>query len=296
MSVKGDVKGLLKVLRTWPDGCTFDRLKLPVECQDRWVMNDLVRQGFLVDLGDNLYQRTTRKYAYHKRKPPRKRTLKTTLIGGHFMTVSPFGRKQPTINDPVRTAEMFEMRAGQNGEPPASYQDIANHFNISRQRVNQILKKNGVEGRVLGKDPNFLTTTQAATYLSASYRSIRDWAVTGTLPYYQKRGTKFTRFLFRKEDLATFKQEKLLIGKRTHKENQGLKPLVIRLLELGDNPQKLAKLSGVGITTVYQWMYAMPGRDKRVGVAMEKILSTGGESNIPEKLTLANLANLATGE
>lgn len=283
---KGDVRGLLKVLRTWPDGCTFNRLKLPTEFRDKWVMNDLVRQGFLVDKGDELFQRTGRKNAYHKRKFLRKPITSTFFTGKAGRAF-----EKIAINNPVRTAEIFEMRVGK-GEVPASYQQIADRFNISRQRVGQILTKSGVAGRVALRDPKYLTTTEASKYLGVSYKSVRDWAITGTLPFYQKRVThngKVTRLLFRREDLDTYKQQKLLTPRRNHKENQGLKPLVIRLLQLGDHPQEIAKLSGVGITTVYNWMYQMPGRDKRVGVAMEKILSG-------DKMTLANLPNSATGE
>ncbi len=283
-SRKGDVQGFRKVLRFWPVGVTFNRLKLPAQFQDKWVMNDLVKQRFLIYLGNGIYQKTERKNSFHKRKLPRRKLAGTAFVG----TAGRALMKQ-NITDPERTIKILEMRAGENGEAPASYQAIAGQFNISRQRVEQILKKNGVGGRVLGKDSNFLTTTQAATYLTVSYRSVRDWAVTGTLPFYQKRVGRTSRFLFRKEDLDTFKQEKVLTRRRTLKENQGLKPVVERLLQLGVHPQEIAKLSGVGITTVYHWMYGMPGQDKRIGVAMEKILSD-------DKVTLADAPNLATGE
>ncbi len=266
MSRKGDVTGFRKILRTWPDNCTFNRLALPTDFRDKWVMNDLVKRGFLISLGSDIYQKTTRKNSFRKRKP----TTPTFFIGKAGRA---FEKKTPAITNPVRTTEIFEMRAGHGGKAPASLQEIGNRFTISRQRVEQILKKNGVEGRVLGKDPNFLTTSDAAKYLTVSYRSVRDWAITGTLPFHQKRVGKVSRFLFRKEDLHTFKQEKLLTRRRTQKENQGLKPMVIRLLQLGDHAQEIAKLSGVGISTVYHWMYEMPGRDKRVGVALGKILS-----------------------
>lgn len=266
---KGDVAAFRKILRLWPDGVVFNRLSLPDEYQDKWMMNDLVKRGFLIDLDHNIYQKTTRKISFHKRKARKK---STEFIGKAGRALE--------ITNPVRAAEMFDMRVGEKGEAPASYQQIANRYNISRQRVGQILTKSGVAGRVLGKDPNFLTTTQAAVYLTVSYRSVRDWAVTGTLPFYQKGVGKSSRFLFRKEDLDTFKQEKVLTRRRTRKENQGLKPMVVRLLQLGDHAQEIAKLSGVGVSTVYHWMYEMPGRDKRVGEALEKILSGEGTVTI----------------
>jgi excisionase family DNA binding protein len=281
MSRKGDVTGFRKILRTYPDGIVFNRLTLPTTYRDKWVMNDLVRRGFLISLGENIYQKTTRKNAFRKRKPNRKRIAvggpagrftKVALGTGRFETISPFGRKR-VINNPDRAVEIFEMRAGKNGKTPASYQDIANRFDISRQRVGQILTKNGVAGRVSLKDPNFLTTTEAAKYLSVSYRSIFDWSKVGALPFYEKKHGKIVRLLFRKEDLDTYHDEHLIKPhKRISKEVQGLRPLVERLLELGDRPQELAKLSGIGLTTIYNWYYSMPGRDKRIGQAMEKIL------------------------
>lgn len=143
----------------------------------------------------------------------------------------------------ARDKEILALRQ----EGLMSLESIGQKMGITRERIRQILARQEVSGTL--KPTGMVRVRDAAKFLKISVSRLRQLVMQGDIAHYgvSRHGSIWFKLLDLEEFLGRPQQ------RRNRREATSIKPIAIRLLELGASVTEVAHLTSVNIMTLYKW-------------------------------------------